>query len=372
LAGAIPAFVFMKKIYSYLIAIPIALWTLVPAIKFYIPLPRGNLWFWFILIAGFLGFYTLFLKTNIFLKIIAVGSFISCFFSNAPYVSFTAYLSIVTCCYLYVLFSRIKDWEPIFKTLQIILLMNVFLIFMQAFGQDSLLSFGLKRTILVGTIGQNMQVGSLSTILTATLISFNPLNFILLFLIGICCNSTWALFCVAIGFLFYAWTKNKKAALAVFLVAMLIFSVLMIKQKKLGNLGDHGRLGVWKKTIEMANYKPRTQLAGWGPGTYRYIFQPLSGMLSKSWKTTHNDPLQILFEFGYPGLAVMIGFFTRLFYLLLRTKEYLCLSGLVMVMADMQVHFPMRCLQIGPILILFLAYCEYRIKEKMSWPANLT
>ena len=358
----------MRKFLSYLVLAPVVLLSLVPAIKLAIPMPTKDVWFWYILIAGFLGFYTLFIKTNVFVKIIAIGSFINCFFSSAPYISFTAYISIISCCYFYILCSKVEHWKPIFKGLLVVLLLNVFLIFMQAIGKDALLSFGLHRTILTGTMGQNMQMGSLSVILTAFLVSFSPLIFALPFLIGICANSIWSLFCAGIGAFSYLLTKSKKVALIVFLVAISIFSVLTVKQGKLGNLSDNGRLGVWKKTIALANQKP---LTGWGAGTYQYLFPTLGGMKTMPWKTAHNDFLQVLFELGYPGLLVMIALFGWLFFSLLRIKEYLCLAGLVMVAADMQVHFPMRILQIVPIIILFMAYCNYRIKEKL-WLPNLT
>lgn len=351
----------MKKIYSYLISIPIVLLSLIPAIKWYISLPRDTLWFWYVLIAGFLGVYTIFLEINIFLKIIAIGSFINCFFSSAPYFSFSAYISLIACCYFYILCSKIKDWKTIFKVLQVILLMNIFLIFMQAIGQDSLLSFGIARPKLLGIIGQNMQMGSLSVILGAMLISFSPLNFVLPFLIGIFCNSQGSLLCVAVGFLLYAWTKNKKVAVAIFLAILILFSVLINTQGKIiANLSHEGRIGVWKKTIELSNQRP---LAGWGIGTYRHIFHPLGQIDSQEWKTAHNDFLQVLFETGYPGLIVMVGFFGWLFYSLFRTKEYLCLSGLAMIVVDMQVHFPMRSIRILPIIILFLAYCGQKVRK---------
>jgi hypothetical protein len=358
----------MKKAYSYLVSIPIVLFSLVPAIKFYIPLPRKDLWFWYVLIAGFLGVYTLFLKTNIFLKIIAVGSFINCFFSAAPYLSFTAYISLVACCYFYVLCSKIKDWKTVFEILQVILLMNIFLIFMQGINKDTLLSFGIERIVPLGIIGQSMQMGSLSVILAAILISFNPLNFILSFLVGLCTNSQWSLLCTGVGFYCYFFSKNKRIALIVLLVVILLFSVLVIKQGKLGNLNDRGRVGIWKETIRLANEKP---IEGWGIGTYKHIFHPLMTYKRvKMYKTAHNDFFQVLFELGYPGLLVMISLFAWLAYSLFRAKEYLCLSGWVMIATDMQVHFPMRCIQMVPIIILFIAYCVYRLEEKKKWQAN--
>lgn len=348
----------MQNILTLIILAIAAPLSLMPAINFFIPLPNDNLWFWLILVAGFLGFYTLFINTNVFLKIIAIGAFVNCFFSAAPYVSFTAYISIVAGCYFYVLCSRIKDWQPIFRALQIILILNVFFIFMQSIGKDALLNFGLNEPVQKGIVGQKMQMGSLSAILAAMLISYSRLNFAIPILIGIYCNAQWGILCAGLGLLIYTYRKNKRAAISAFLAIIILFSFLAVKNKKLADLS---RLNVWEKTISLALQKPA---AGWGPGTYQYIF-PALGM--KKWKMAHNDFLQILFETGIPGLILAIAMFGWLSCRLIRTGKTLCLAGLTMLMMDMLVHFPARQIQCVPIMLMFLAYCEREIRSVERW-----
>ena len=51
--------------------------SLLPPIDFYIKNFSNDYWTWVICIAGFLGCLTIFLDTNIFVKIIAIGGFVS-------------------------------------------------------------------------------------------------------------------------------------------------------------------------------------------------------------------------------------------------------------------------------------------------------
>lgn len=350
----------MKNIYSYIVIIPIVLLSLIPGIDFKIPMPTEGLWFWYVLIAGFLGFYTLFINTNSFVKIIAIGSFISCFFSSAPYFSFTAYISIIASCYFFILCSKIQDWQIIFRGLQAIMLLNVFIILMQAISKDAFLNFGRIPSLTYGTICQTMQAGSLSVVLTSALISFSAGNFIFPFIVGLYVNSQWTLLCAGLGVLVYFFRDYTKFASTVFIITILIFTFLIMSNGKTGNLTDTGRRGVWKKSIQLTNQHP---IVGWGPGSYQYIFPALSGMTTTPWKTAHNDFVQILFELGYPGLILMILIFFWLIDGLIRAKAFLPMTGVIMLLADMQVHFPLRCLQIVPIILVFLAYCDHKIKE---------
>jgi O-antigen ligase len=100
---------------------------------------------------------------------------------------------------------------------------------------------------------------------------------------------------------------------------------------------------------------------GWGIGSYKFDFFPLSGLHTRPWTQAHNDFLQILFETGYIGLSVILIIIGTLFYKLRNNK--VILIGLSLVCIDMMIHFPIRVLNIVLILICFLAYCETKIKE---------
>ena len=78
----------MDNIKSYIVAGLMLMAGLMPAIKYSLSMD-AKYWHWWVLMAGFLGFYTIFLKVPIIIKFVAAGSFVLCFFSSAPSISFT-------------------------------------------------------------------------------------------------------------------------------------------------------------------------------------------------------------------------------------------------------------------------------------------
>ena len=93
------------KIYSYFAILVFTLLALIPSVDIVIKNPPSHYWPWMIVIAGFLGVFTLFIKTSWPVRVIAIVGFIHCFFSAIPYVSFTSYVSLVACCYFYKLIA---------------------------------------------------------------------------------------------------------------------------------------------------------------------------------------------------------------------------------------------------------------------------
>lgn len=340
---------------------------LIPPIEFYISNPSSDKWFMLVLLAGFFGFYTLFIKTNWIVRFFALGCFFNCFFSVAPFISFTSYISIVACCYFYILCTRIEDWTVIFKALQCLLVLNVFLIVMQFFGMDQLLNFGLGHDFrCFGVVGQHMQMGSFAVVICAFLICFNMMNFVVPFAVAFFCNSSWTLAAVSAGMFtcLQMYFEDKRIARLfgiMCLVAVAIFGT--VTHKFAANTStkiESGRAAVWKRSIELANQRPIT---GWGVGTYKVTFYPLSGLSQIPYKTAHNWIIQLIFEIGYPMTLIVIvalgGFVWRLW----RSQHVLCTAGLVMILTDMLVHFPDRMIQCVLIIICFLAYCSSKLRS---------
>ena len=149
------------KIHSYIVAVLIAFFALIPPIIIIIPNPSFNIWIMMIVISGFLGFLTLFINTNIFIKILSIGGFFNCFFSCVPHECFTSYISLLACCYFYILCSKVKNWNLIYKTVLCIVIYNLFFMSMQFFGKDSLLNFSMGKNIVEhGILGSRMELES--------------------------------------------------------------------------------------------------------------------------------------------------------------------------------------------------------------------
>ena len=265
-------------------------------------------------------------KINVFVKAISVYLFVSCF-SAPPLISFPSYISIVPRIYFYILCTKIDDWKPIVRALITILVLNQLLLLIQWVGRDSLLNFGLKAASCAGTVGNSMQLKSLMIIATAVLIAI---------------------------------TKPRKRYVALAVLIFLLTSGYATKH----NIIQHflyARGPVWLETFKLYLQHP---IFGWGPAMFKTVFPSLvrGGFEAEGvWSITHNCWLQLLFETGAIGFALVSGFFMYLFVKLKKINLYL-FFGLAIIALDMMVHFPTRQINCVPIMIVFLAFCERKIK----------
>ena len=380
----------METVKSYIAAGLMLMAGLMPGINYSLPMD-AKYWHWWVLIAGFMGFYTLFLRVPVIIKFVSVGSFILCFFSAAPSISFTQYIIVSMCCYFYILCLNIKDYSLINKCLQCLLLFHLLFFFLQVFNADSLLNFGAKGRFYdnygaiqnpfnYGILGQNMQSASFIAILSAALTPFRAINLIAPFITSAICNSAGAFLSVSVGAMTYLFSKvNKKTVIEISAFLFFVFFMwLIISNKFFANInmtstfsGEGyygGRLFVWIKSIELSLEHP---FVGYGIGTYKGIFPALSGMHSIPWKTAHNCWIQMVFETGFIFSSVL---FTYYFYLLFkmgklikvkdhRDMAWKCLAGLLIIGTNMIFHFPTRQIQTVFIIIFFLAYCQKVVYE---------
>lgn len=357
----------MKKPATHAALFILVLFALIPPIYIVIANPSFEEWPLMILAAGFLGFFTLWIRVHWAVKAIAIGSFFLCFFSSGPYIAFTSYVSIVFCCYLYILCTKIEDWRLVFKAFHTLLLLNLFLIGMQWLGADSLLNFGLGHDLTgFGIIGQHMQMGSFSVVLSAILLPLNPLCLMFPFMVAFFCTSTWTILAAGTGVFILCFPRYKRwAVFFAIAIAILFFMYGGSHHKFYENLNGHsGRWEVWKRSIELANERP---LTGWGAGSYKVLFPAFNLQAERyiPYKNAHNAFIQLAFEMGYPFTLFIMGLLGGLMIRLYRAREMYCLAGLVMILTDSLVHFPDRMLQTVGLIICFLAYCNYRLNQKI-------
>lgn len=359
-AGPPPYFM---KIYSYLTILCFIVLSLIPPADFIIINPPHPYWLWMVLIAGFFGFFTLFINTQWPVKVIAVLGFFSCFFSAAPYLSFTSYVSLVACCYFYIVCSQVEDWSLIFKALQAVLLLQLLIVTMQFFNKDPLINFGVFHVEHYGTVGNRMQMGSLAVIISALLACFNKYFLVVPILFALFCNSTWTFLSAGVGLAVYFFHKSHNISAYILVVVGLVFVLWAIKDGKVIQTLDSnsGRITVWQKSIELANQRPFT---GWGIGTYKDLFHPLSQMTSVPWRTAHNFIVQFLFETGYLITGCLLLGLGWLFWLLYKHGLWLLLAGLSMIFFDNLVHFADRMMQAVPLIIVFFAYATFSLKRR--------
>ena len=351
-------------------AVPLVCLAIIPPIQLNIPyVVNSSLWFWCILLAGVMGMLFLYTKADLLLKILAVYLFINCFRSRAPYLSFTAYAVFILVAYYYLICISLKDFEFVKKIAQAVFFLNIILIVNQQFGGDKLLNFGRTIPVCFGSIGNPMWLGSLLICISPFLLLHKRLNIFPLALAVWLSHSYGAMISILAGLFVYlkGWKK-------LIIVAVLIFS-LFIARGKMNAQIIGGRWPVWKKTVQLANKYP---LTGFGIGTYKVILPALSqdvaGGLAGSpwvyegtegywlaWRQAHNMPLQILFETGYIGLGLFLGWLGWLFYRFYKIPKKtdnlnIAIIGMAMIGVDTLFHYPDRLIQCVLFLIVFLAF----------------
>jgi len=184
--------------------------------------------------------------------------------------------------------------------------------------------------------------------------------------------STGAMVAIGCGLIVYFWNKIKikRFRLALVLIGLIVPLIFALRQ---GDFQASGRISAWKRTISLSLKNP----VGYGIGTYKLLFPLMSQDLPSTiisnqekwkydntegkglaWRRAHNDPLQILFEVGFPGAILLLGWLISVF--LKCYKDPLKLTGLVIVGTNMMTHFPVRMCQSVLIILMFLAWCEFK------------
>jgi hypothetical protein len=350
----------MKKAISYLVGLVIVGAGLIPPIQWKISAPNES-WPWFVLMSGFLAFYLLFIKANLFIKIVAIGGFLNCFLSTGSLISFTAYFSLIACCYFYIACVNVEE-DIILKFLRPLILLHMFIFIVQFFGHDTLLNFSDK--FCYGITGQHMQSASFIVILCACLFPYSVLYSLYCFPVSIVCNSSGAFLSASVGLIFFnLFKKRKRPAVALMTVFLLSFFVIWIvcKNKLVENVNpENGRFKVWSKTIELSNERLFT---GYGIGMYQYLFPVIGKEYIKDknfhpWSICHNDFLQFFFEVGWIGLWVIAAYMLFLMHRLFKYGLHNHLAALTMIVTNMNFAFPARMVPTVLLIILFLAQCE--------------
>ena len=319
-------------------------------------LANTKLWFYFVIVSGTLGFFFLYTKAHILLKITLIFLFVNSIVSQAPYLSMTAYFWIVIIAYFYIFCLEIKSYEFILKGIQCVFFVNLTILILQSFGYDKLFNFGQKQITYMGILGNRTIQGSFLIMLMPYLMMYRKINFIPMGLTILIYKSFGGLLSLLGGLLFLL----KKKWLILLILIILIFS-FAYKNRIAANYRI-GRWVAWKKTIQLTNEHP---FFGYGMGTYKAIFPAKTGDFGIGdklvWEQAHNCFLQIGFECGYIVLGLLVTFISWLFYRLYKLKNKILLSGLMMIIINMTWSFPTRMCQVVPLLILFLAICTKEV-----------
>jgi O-antigen ligase len=352
-----------NKIITYITLIPLLILALTPPWDFKLDCSVNSLiWLWAVLLSGFLAFLFIYQKVNVWLKLLVIWCFISCFLSRAPFISFTMYWSVIVSAYYYALCKRIEDYTPVYKTIQAIFYLTTLLVIMQLFGKDTLLNFNSKSVdpAVLGIIGNQMIASSFFCTLAPFLI-VNPLNWLPLSIVCLISHSSGAVLALGMGGAILLWFKFKRARIAIVALMIALPIVFALVTGDVATFaGKAGRRQVWIKTFELSVKKP----FGYGIGTYKILFPVLCGneikkqQPGREWNTAHNTFLQLLFETGFIGIILLAGWVVSIILNVLKHKNYLKLAGLAILTGTMMTQFPDRTIQCVFIILMFIAYCE--------------
>ena len=348
----------LKKLIPILALIPLVIMALTPPLELVLDCTiNSTFWLWMTFICGFLTFLFLYQKVSVWLKLLVVWCFVSSFWSKAPYMSFTMMWSVIVCAYYYLLCTKIEDWEPVKKCVQAIFFFITLLFIMQLFGKDTLVNFNHKSPVIFGIIGNRMIASTFACTLAPFLL-FNPLNWIILSIISLVTWSSGAVLSIGAGLCVYGWMKYKRLRVLIAIVAIVIPVLFAYKTGDFSKSTMRaGRLPIYKKTLELSLKRPQ----GYGIGTYKILFEYLCGWKirdqspGKAWRQTHSDPLQILFETGFPGIILFVGWFVSI---IRKIKDPIKLAGIAILLVNMSVHFPTRVCNSVFLILIFLAFCS--------------
>lgn len=345
----------MKKLIPFIIGAILTIQAITPPLEFSIHFTNSPIQFvWTFLFFGILALYFIFTKANIYLRILIPYLFINCFFSRAPHLSMTAFIWVMLGAYFYLLCLHNKDWQPVFKILCCVFVLEAFLFLLKSCHKEVLLNFGKEATSCFGSVGNNMQFKSLLIILLAFLLqNMKSLKKYIVWLYG--AIGSFGIYC----FLFRNVWKD-------FLYA---------------------RGAVWRETFNLSMRHP---IIGWGIGTYKAVFPALArGKLESDrgkfefegvWENAHNELGEAFMEIGSIGIIPLLLYVLYLFEIKFKVSKGrikitrgcrgLSLLSSLMVMFTMCFYFPMHQPHTSLLLVAFAAYRERQIREKILWQTN--
>lgn len=363
-----------------ILAVLITLFAVIPTsvITLYVT-SNTDWWTYCVLLFGVIVFSLFYSHAWLSVKSLLVFIFLSCFASSAPYISFTVFMVLVGCSIFYLQCLKIKDLKPILTATRSIFYLTITLVCMQQFGIDKLLNFGRDIPTYISSLGNPMMAGTFIVCLGSILLIESKLYFIPLLLLGYIFKSTGCLLSVAVGGLILVMYKirAKRAKIAIFALFLAVSVTFMVKNGDFYQFAFQDRWPAWRKTIQLSNKHP---LLGYGIGTYRVIAPALMTLKDAggttneweylgthgnilAWRQAHNFYLQILFEVGYIGLALVMLLIGLTVYRLIKSKDVTLIAGAGILISNMAIHFPDRMVQTVLLLILFMALCHKRGEE---------
>jgi hypothetical protein len=326
---------------------------------------------------GLFGFFLWKTNLNIWLKILSAFLFASCFLSQAPALSFNAYVLCVFSFYLIVAF-KVCDFKIVIGFIEAAFWFEVVLGIMQILGKDVLLSFEKRETVFMGTMMQYMRCASVIMCMAPFLLLKSKWYLIPLVIICILSRSSTLALSLIAGGVVYNFLVLKR-----FRLSSIIGGIVCVALYALYDWGswqgaivasNGGRLITWVAVVKtwLFDLSLATPASIWkmnGPFNLQWFlfghgmdtFLPLFPIYKHDlnpFPQAHNMYLQWLWEIGIIGFGILSAYLISLIKKLLNNDKYILVAGLVIIGVDGFFAFPDRLTQSMFLMIAWLAICE--------------
>jgi hypothetical protein len=369
----------LKKVLSYAIGFLAGFLTVIPPVPFSIPIMvNSDAWLYIFTFSALAGMMLLFKSIPLALKIFLVYALATSFLSQAPYISFNAFICLVGAYYFFEAGLKV-DEQIVFDIIAAAFVLQIMFGVMQLFGKETLYNINRHEPVFVGTVMQYMRFASLLAVMAPILIIKNKW-FLVLILISVVisrsCSLGLSVFSGIGVYLFMRFKRYRWLMAGSVFVAMVGY--LLWDRASVEIAITDGRVPVWMDILRTWTFDTRacdipvarnfvncpidykSIFFGRGMDTFLYLF-PIFKHDPCPFPQAHCDPMQILWEFGYAGFVILGAYVVNLMYRL--RHSVLHISGLVCVLVNMIFTFPMRMVQSMLLLVFFLAYCEKTARE---------
>lgn len=376
----------MKKLLSYVLGIGVALLIIAPSINYDIPVTINSFgWTYAVGVAGLFGMLLLTRKDlHWSMRLFSAYLFVNCFLSQAPYLSFNAYLLAVVSFWIFVLFQKC-DFKVIVNLITAAFWYEVVLTVFQLLGKDSLMNFGKPQPVFLGTVMNYMRFSSVLALMTPFLIFKSKWYLIpVMILCLISQSSTFFVSLVAGMFVSFVLYTPKKYRTLIALGCL--FSVAGYLVYDWGSFrgavipSNGGRIISWINILQtwfmdssLDSTFPMLEgpvnwtwtFFGHGMDTFLTLF-PIYKHDMNPFPQAHNCWIQFGWELGLIGLGLVLWYSTWLVLELKKRGYYLYVAGLALIAMNMFFAFPTRMTQTWYLIIAYLALCQIKLNLKRT------
>lgn len=280
------------------------------------------------------------------------------------------------------------DWRKVFQAIGITCLLQIGMVFAQALNVSFCWNAMNDEGRIWGLFGNSNWSGCYIAMTMPVCLELSKRNkWWLAGLLGlpalILLNSKFALLAGIVGVAFYLYIKYRdfvlKNSIHLLLLFVLSATMLFVLIKPV-YLSDMGRFEMWRRTYKLCVFNPGNNVmqkvgqSGYGgfgvdPAYQSHFIQgrglgeaynllPLIqpkeyASQNVNWRQVHNEPLQVLFEYGLIGFVIASGLVISTLRKTTRGNIFL-MASLLALIVDSLGFFPFRTSPIGYLAVIYL------------------